>query len=164
VPVILNRLATDLRVLIDLAFLCILCDPSLGKRAEKVVSRGVLFKPFLKYFIYCGWSALGQAATTSHPIFANMNKTTLFTAVILTFGLFAAQAADKVLFEDSSLSKEGWSEFAEIPGTGGWEVKRRELGDLAQAVVQEVTLEGSGGIFLSAGEGSYMPLCSARKT
>ena len=84
-----------------------------------------------------------------------MNKTTLFTAVILTFGLFAAQAADKVLFEDSSFSKEGWSEYAEISGTGGWEVKRRELGELVQTVVQEVTLEGSGGIFLSAGEGSY---------
>ena len=72
-----------------------------------------------------------------------MNKTTFFTAVILSFGLLSAQAADKVLFEDSSFSKEGWSEFAEIPGTGGWEVKRRELGELAQAVVQEVTLEGS---------------------
>ena len=84
-----------------------------------------------------------------------MNKTTLFTAVILKFGLFAAQAADKVLFEDSSFSKEGWSEYAEISGTGGWEVKRRELGELVQTVVQEVTLEGSGGIFLSAGEGSY---------
>ena len=84
-----------------------------------------------------------------------MNKKTFFTAVILSFGLLSAQAADKVLFEDSSLSKEGWSEFAEIPGTGGWEVKRRKLGELAQAVVQEVTIEGAGGIFLSAGEGSY---------
>ncbi len=84
-----------------------------------------------------------------------MNKTTFFTAVILSFGLLSAQAADKVLFEDSSFSKEGWSEFAEIPGTGGWEVKRRKLGELAQAVVQEVTIEGAGGIFLSAGEGSY---------
>ncbi|MDB4681182.1 hypothetical protein OAF00_01280, partial [bacterium] len=108
VPVILNRLATDLRVLIDLAFLCILCGPFLGKRARKVVSRGLLFKPFLKYFIFSGWSVLRQVPTTSYPIFANMNKTTLFTAVILTFGLFAAQAADKVLFEDSSFSKEGW--------------------------------------------------------
>jgi hypothetical protein len=34
-------------------------------------------------------------------------------------------------------------------------VKRRKLGELAQAVVQEVTIEGAGGIFLSAGEGSY---------
>ena len=84
-----------------------------------------------------------------------MNKTTFFTAVILSFGLLSAQAADKVLFEDSSFSKEGWSEFAEIPGTSGWEVKRRKLGELAQAVVQEVTIEGAGGIFLSAGEGSY---------
>ena len=69
-----------------------------------------------------------------------MNKTTFFSALILPFGLLSAQAADKVLFEDSSFSKEGWSEFAEIPGTGGWEVKRRELGELVQTVVQEVTL------------------------
>ena len=84
-----------------------------------------------------------------------MNKTIFFTAVVLSFGPLSAQAVDKVHFEDSNFSKEGWSEFAEIPDTGGWEVKRRKLGELAQAVVQEVTLEGSGGIFLSAGEGSY---------
>jgi hypothetical protein len=84
-----------------------------------------------------------------------MNKTIFFTTVVLSFGPLSAQAVDKVHFEDSNFSKEGWSEFAEIPDTGGWEVKRRKLGELAQAVVQEVTLEGSGGIFLSAGEGSY---------
>ena len=84
-----------------------------------------------------------------------MNKTIFFTAVVLSFGPLSAQTVDKVHFEDSNFSKEGWSEFAEIPDTGGWEVKRRKLGELAQAVVQEVTLEGSGGIFLSAGEGSY---------
>ena len=104
------------------------------KRAESVVSFPGLFKPFLNYFIFCGWSALGQGATTPHPIFANMNKTSFFTAVILSFGLPSAQAVDKVHFEDSDFSKEGWSDFAEIPGTGGWEVKRRKLGELAQAV------------------------------
>ena len=61
-----------------------------------------------------------------------MNTTTFFAAVILSLGLAAAQAADKVLFEDSDFSKGGWSEFIEIPGTGGWEVKSRELGELVK--------------------------------
>ena len=74
---------------------------------------------------------------------------------MLLLGLAAAQAADKVLFEDSDFSKGGGSEFIEIPGTGGWEVKSRELGELVQGVVQEVTLEGDGGVYLSAGRGNY---------
>ena len=76
-------------------------------------------------------------------------------AVILSIGLFKGQAADKVHFEDSDFSKEGWSDFTEIPGTDGWEVKRRDLGGLVQGMVQEVAIESSGGIFLSAGRGSY---------
>ena len=56
-----------------------------------------------------------------------MNTTTFIAAVILSLGLAAAQAADKVLFEDSDFSKEGWSEFIEIPETGGWEVKSLSL-------------------------------------
>ena len=48
-----------------------------------------------------------------------MNTTTFFAAVMLLLGLAAAQAADKVLFEDSDFSKGGWSEFIEIPGTTG---------------------------------------------
>ena len=84
-----------------------------------------------------------------------MNKTTFITAVILSIGLFKGQAADKVHFEDSDFSKEGWSDFTEIPGTDGWEVKRRDLGGLVQGMVQEVAIESSGGIFLSAGRGSY---------
>ena len=84
-----------------------------------------------------------------------MNKTTFITAVILSIGLFKGQAANKVHFEDSDFSKEGWSDFTEIPGTDGWEVKRRDLGGLVQGMVQEVAIESSGGIFLSAGRGSY---------
>ena len=84
-----------------------------------------------------------------------MNTTTFIAAVILSLGLTAAQAADKGLFEDSDFSMGGWSEFTEIPGTGGWEVKSRELGELVQGVVQEVTLEGDGGVYLSAGRGNY---------
>ena len=84
-----------------------------------------------------------------------MNKTTFITTVILSIGLFKGQAADKVHFEDSDFSKEGWSDFTEIPGTDGWEVKRRDLGGLVQGMVQEVAIESSGGIFLSAGRGSY---------
>ncbi len=87
--------------------------------------------------------------------FANMNKTTFFAVVALSFGLVTGQAADRVIFEDSNFSKEGWSGFAEIPGTSGWEIRSRDLGDLSQAVVQEVTVEASGGIFLSTGPGSY---------
>jgi len=34
-------------------------------------------------------------------------------------------------------------------------VKSRELGELVQGVVQEVTLEGNGGVYLSAGGGNY---------
>ena len=84
-----------------------------------------------------------------------MNTTTFFAAVILSLGLAVAQAADKVLFEDSDFSKEGWSEFIEISETGGWEVESRGLGELVQGVVQEVTLEGNGGVYLSAGGGNY---------
>ena len=129
--------------------------PYLKKREGNLVSLLALFKPFLNYFVFCDWSMLSLGATTPNQKFANMNKTTFFPAVILSFGLLSTQAGDKVLFEDSSFSKEGWSEFAEIPDTDGWEVKRRNLGELAQAVVQEVAIEGVGGIFLSAGEGSY---------
>ena len=87
-----------------------------------------------------------------------MNKTTFFAAAILSLGLAPGQAADKVHFEDADFSGEGWSEFIEVPGTGGWEVIRRELGNLVQGRVQEVTLEGDGGLFLSAGRGSYASL------
>ena len=87
-----------------------------------------------------------------------MNKTTFFAATLLSLGLASGQAADKVHFEDDDFSGEGWSEFIEVPDTGGWEVIRRELGNLVQGRVQEVTLEGDGGLFLSAGRGSYASL------
>jgi hypothetical protein len=112
----------------------------------------------MNYFIFCGWSVFDQAATTAAPVFAMMNKTTFFAAAILSLGLAPGQAADKVHFEDDDFSGGGWSEFIEVPGTGGWEVIRRELGNLVQGRVQEVTLEGDGGLFLSAGRGSYASL------
>ena len=82
-------------------------------------------------------------------------NTTFLAAVILSLGPVAGQAADKVHFEDADFSKEGWSDFTEVLGTGGWEVKSRELGELVQGMVQEVTTEANGGLFMSAGRGSY---------
>jgi len=154
--VILNRLATDLRVLIDLGFFCIECCPFLEKRPQILALALLLHKPFSELF-YLLWLECLRLSDYGEPfIFFNMNKITFFAVVALSFGLVTGQAADRVIFEDSNFSKEGWSGFAEVPGTGGWEIRSRDLGDLAQAVVQEVTIEGSGGIFLSAGSGSYV--------
>ena len=61
------------------------------KRAKNLVGFPGLFKPFLNYFIFCGWSALGHGATTPQPIFDNMNIKNLMmwgVIVLLVVGLF----------------------------------------------------------------------------
>lgn len=84
-----------------------------------------------------------------------MNKKEIIALVALLLGLFSASAADEVIFEDSNFSKEGWGDYTDISDGGGWEVRTRNLGKLVQGVVQQVTVEDSGGVFLSSGNNSF---------
>lgn len=92
--------------------------------------------------------------------FAIMNKKTFFVLIGLSLVLTTSQASDKVLFEDPDFSKEGWSDYSEISGTG-WEAKNRELGKLVQGVVLEVTLETDGGVYLATAAGNYVAIFRA---
>ena len=94
----------------------------------------------------------------SHLFFVKMKKTAMIMVVLLLQGVASGRAADKVHFEDSDFSGDGWGEFIEVPDTGGWEVRRRNLGGLVQGWVQEVTLDTDGGLFMSAGKGSFVSL------
>ena len=84
-----------------------------------------------------------------------MKKKAIFAVVTLGLSLFSGQAADEVIFEDKNFSKDGWSDFRDISNGAGWEVRSRELGGLVQGVVQEVSVEGDGGVYLSSGSGSF---------
>ena len=84
-----------------------------------------------------------------------MKKKAIFAVVTLGLSLFSGQAADKVIFEDKNFSKDGWSDFRDISNDAGWEVRSRELGGLVQGLVQEVTVEEDGGVYLSSESGSF---------
>ena len=84
-----------------------------------------------------------------------MKKQAIFAVVTLGLSLFSSQAADKVIFEDKNFSKDGWSDFRDISNGADWEVLSRELGGLVQGLVQEVTVEEDGGVYLSSESGSF---------
>ena len=86
-----------------------------------------------------------------------MNKKEILLVVTaLGLSLFSGKAADEVIFEDANFSKEGWSNYRDIGD--GWEVRSRDFGELVQGVVQEVTVEGAGGVFLSSTADSFVSI------
>ena len=84
-----------------------------------------------------------------------MNKKAIFSVVTLGLSLISGQALNEVIFEDKDFSKDGWSDFRDISNGAGWEVRSREMGGLVQGVVQEVTIGGGGGVYLSSGDGNH---------
>ena len=91
-----------------------------------------------------------------------MNKKEILLVTALSLGLFSVKAADEVIFEDATFSKDGWDDFKDIGD--GWEVRSRDFGELVQGVVQEVSIEGSGGIFLSSNNDSFVSIFRADGT
>ena len=91
-----------------------------------------------------------------------MNKKAIFTVFALGLSLISGQALNEVIFEDKDFSKDGWSDFRDISNGAGWEVRSREMGGLVQGVVQEVTIEGSGGVYLSSVSYTHLTLPTKR--
>lgn len=85
-----------------------------------------------------------------------MNKKEILLVTALGLSLFSGKAADEVIFEDANFSKEGWSNYRDIGD--GWEVRSRDFGELVQGVVQEVSVEGAGGVFLSSTADSFVSI------
>ena len=85
-----------------------------------------------------------------------MNKKVILLVTALGLSLFSGKAADEVIFEDANFSKEGWSNYRDIGD--GWEVRSRDFGELVQGVVQEVTVEGAGGVFLRSTADSFVSI------
>ena len=85
-----------------------------------------------------------------------MNKKEILLVTALGLSLFSSKAADEVIFEDANFSKEGWSNYRDIGD--GWEVRSRDFGELVQGVVQEVTVEGAGGVFLRSTADSFVSI------
>ena len=154
-PVILKRLATALRVLIDFGLLCICYHPfppeKGGKSIQMISLNQAIFLHIINFLL---WSLLCRAAKNTSCFILSMNKKEILLVTALGLGLFSGKAADEVIFEDANFSKEGWSNYRDIGD--GWEVRFRDFGELVQGVVQEVTVKGSGGIFLSSKTDSFV--------
>ena len=93
-----------------------------------------------------------------------MNKKEILLVTVLGFSLFLGAAADEIIFEDTNFSKDAWSNYMDVPDAEGWEFRSLDLGGLVQGVVQEVSVEGDGGLFLSASSESFVSVFRSNKT
>ena len=93
-----------------------------------------------------------------------MNKKEILLVTILGFSLISGAAADEIIFEDSNFSKDAWSNYMDVPDAEGWEFRSLDFGRLVQGVVQEISVEGDGGVFLSASSDSFVSVFRSNKT
>ena len=93
-----------------------------------------------------------------------MNKKEILLVTVLGFSLILGAAADEIIFEDPNFSKDAWSNYMDVPDAEGWEFRSLDLGGLVQGVVQEVSVEGDGGLFLSASSESFVSVFRSNKT
>ena len=93
-----------------------------------------------------------------------MNKKEILLVTVLGFSLILGTAADEIIFEDPNFSKDAWSNYMDVPDSEGWEFRSLDLGRLVQGVVQEVSVEGDGGLFLSASSESFVSVFRSNKT
>lgn len=93
-----------------------------------------------------------------------MNKKEILLVTVLGFSLISGAAADEIIFEDSNFSKDAWSNYMDVPDAEGWEFRSLDFGRLVQGVVQEISVEGDGGVFLSASSDSFVSVFRSNKT
>ena len=93
-----------------------------------------------------------------------MNKKEILLVTVLGFSIILGAAADEIIFEDPNFSKDAWSNYMDVPDAEGWEFRSLDLGRLVQGVVQEVSVEGDGGVFLSASSDSFVSVFRSNKT
>ena len=93
-----------------------------------------------------------------------MNKKEILLVTVLGFSIILGDAADEIIFEDPNFSKDAWSNYMDVPDAEGWEFRSLDLGGLVQGVVQEVSVKGDGGLFLSASSESFVSVFRSNKT
>ena len=93
-----------------------------------------------------------------------MNKKEILLVTVLGFSIILGAAADEIIFEDPNFSKDAWSNYMDVPDAEGWEFRSLDFGRLVQGVVQEISVEGDGGVFLSASSDSFVSVFRANKT
>ena len=93
-----------------------------------------------------------------------MNKKEMLLVTVLGFSIILGAAADEIIFEAPNFSKDAWSNYMDVPDAEGWEFRSLDLGGLVQGVVQEVSVKGDGGLFLSASSESFVSVFRSNKT